>query len=79
MLNENLQIKNSKMKFPSNEETILFCNIWVRRKNVYCSYSTLSTTIIITVLTESCSLQNKVKQHVHRIVPESANIIHYFS
>jgi hypothetical protein len=47
-----------------------------RRKNVYCSYSTLSTTIIITVLTEWCCLQNKVIQDVCRVIIKSANIIH---
>ena len=59
----------------SVEMSTLLLVVWFRRKNMYCFYSTLSTTIIITVLTESCSLQNKVKQHVYRVIIESANIL----
>ena len=58
----------------SVEMLTLLLVVWcsVRKTNMHCSYSTLSTTIIITVVTEFCSLQNKVIQHVYRVIIESA-------
>ena len=58
----------------SVEMLTLLLVVWcsVRKTNMYCSYSTLSTAVMVTVLIESCSLQNKVKQHVYRVIIESA-------